>query len=173
MNISSGLPFQLNYLECAANLPPASAQQAGASGAPCWPDRNGRLATSLGPFNPKTHSRQYFQAYNIPLSPTNPTDGPFSFPKLDQIGNSGRNQFRGPGFWNVDLALMKSFPIRESVQAQFRMDAYNAFNHMAAGNPGSLFFHPFVDAGTSGGMITGLATGSLPRQLTFVAKITF
>ena len=173
LNISSGLPFSLNYEECAANLPPASAQQAGASGAPCWPNRSGSLPVGLGTFNPVTHTRQYFNAYSAPLSASNPTEGAFSFPTLDQIGTSGRNPFRGPGFWNVDMSLMKDFPIRENLQGQFRMDAYNAFNHMAAGNPGSLFAPQCIDCGGFNGYITGLATGSLPRQLDFVAKITF
>jgi hypothetical protein len=31
----------------------------------------------------------------------------------------------GPNLFNTDLAVQKNFPIKESLFAQFRMDAYN------------------------------------------------
>ncbi len=55
---------------------------------------------------------------------------------MDQIGTAGRNGVFGPNYFNTDLALQKNFPIHESLFAQFRVDAYNAFNHMSLGNPG-------------------------------------
>ncbi len=42
---------------------------------------------------------------------------------------SKRNQFRGPGFWNLDAGLYKNFRITERVGFQFRFEAYNVFNH--------------------------------------------
>jgi hypothetical protein len=42
---------------------------------------------------------------------------------------TGRNAFRGPGLWNLDLALSKTFPIHESVNAEFRAEGFNIFNH--------------------------------------------
>jgi hypothetical protein len=169
VNISSGLPFNVTYSGCSANLPPASAQQAGASGAPCWPDKSGSFAMNAGEFNPATHNRKYYAAYSTAMSRSNPTAGPFSFPALDQIGNIGRNPFRGPTFWNADIALQKNITIKESVQGQFRMDAFNAFNHMTPGNPSS----NCIDCGGTNGYITSLATGASPRQLDFAFKITF
>lgn len=44
-------------------------------------------------------------------------------------GDLGRGVVRGPGFWNVDLSLGKTFSIAEKAQLQIRMDAFNAFNH--------------------------------------------
>ncbi len=41
----------------------------------------------------------------------------------------------GPSFFNTDLAITKAFTIHESIVAKFRMDAFNAFNHINAGNP--------------------------------------
>lgn len=42
---------------------------------------------------------------------------------------TARNAFRGPGNWNVDLALFKTFRVKEWVTMQFRGEVYNAFNH--------------------------------------------
>ncbi|HWB85500.1 MAG TPA: TonB-dependent receptor [Bryobacteraceae bacterium] len=44
-------------------------------------------------------------------------------------GNVGHGEIRGPGYWNADLSLGKNFPLMESVQLQFRVDAFNALNH--------------------------------------------
>jgi hypothetical protein len=50
--------------------------------------------------------------------------GPVGF----QIG--ARNSFHGPHFFNEDLGLAKTFPIiGERLNAKFRADAFNAFNH--------------------------------------------
>jgi hypothetical protein len=40
-----------------------------------------------------------------------------------------RNAFRGPGFWNIDVALFKSFYIKEGQRIQFRFETYNTLNH--------------------------------------------
>ncbi len=40
-----------------------------------------------------------------------------------------RNAFRQPGFYNVNLAIAKSFPINERFKLQFRTEMYNALNH--------------------------------------------
>jgi hypothetical protein len=40
-----------------------------------------------------------------------------------------RNQFYGPGNWNVDAMLAKRFHLTDKVNMQFRLEAYNVFNH--------------------------------------------
>ena len=40
-----------------------------------------------------------------------------------------RNQFRGPGFWNMDFNVYKDFKLTERVGLQFRAEFYNIFNH--------------------------------------------
>ncbi len=41
-----------------------------------------------------------------------------------------RNNLRGPGFFDLDLGLGKTFPIyAEKVNLKFRVDAFNALNH--------------------------------------------
>jgi hypothetical protein len=47
----------------------------------------------------------------------------------DVIGTVGRNEGRGPGFFQWDLSLMKNFPIKERLKVQFRADLFNILNH--------------------------------------------
>jgi outer membrane receptor protein involved in Fe transport len=42
---------------------------------------------------------------------------------------TSRNSFRGPGFWNVDLAVAKTFPIHEKINLEFRAEGFNILNH--------------------------------------------
>lgn len=42
---------------------------------------------------------------------------------------TSRNAFRGPGFWNFDVAMSKTFPIREGKTLEFRAEGFNIFNH--------------------------------------------
>jgi outer membrane receptor protein involved in Fe transport len=51
-------------------------------------------------------------------------------PALNSIGlESGVNYLTGPGINNWDLSLQKSFSIKEKAHLQFRIDAFNVFNH--------------------------------------------
>ncbi|MHB1700091.1 MAG: TonB-dependent receptor domain-containing protein [Acidobacteriaceae bacterium] len=158
---SSGLPFTLGFNECNASV--------GGTSAPCYPNGNGsRLKTSLGSFDPINHNRVFYKAV-VPSGSganlcTNPADG-FSCPALDQIGTVGRNSNFGPQFFNTDMALQKNFPIKENIMAQLRMDAFNAFNHINAANPGGNI--------ESDGTISGQAPGASARQLQFSARLQF
>ncbi|MEP6960645.1 MAG: carboxypeptidase regulatory-like domain-containing protein [Acidobacteriota bacterium] len=54
------------------------------------------------------------------------------------LGNLGRNPFAGPGFYNFDVALGRSFRVPhlgESTWLRFRADAFNLLNHANLGNP--------------------------------------
>ncbi len=42
---------------------------------------------------------------------------------------TSRNAFRGPGAWNLDLELSKTFPIHENINLEFRAEGFNIFNH--------------------------------------------
>lgn len=42
---------------------------------------------------------------------------------------SGRDVFRGPGLWNMDLGIYKTFKLSEKFNLQFRGEMYNLFNH--------------------------------------------
>ncbi len=70
--------------------------------------------------------------------------GPVVFENQDGLAvpppgsnGSGRNIFRGPSYWNVDLGIVKTFQITERVRFQFRTEMFNAFNHPNFDNPRS------------------------------------
>ncbi len=62
----------------------------------------------------------------------------FTPPAAGEIGNSGRNVFRNPVFFEIDNSLVKKFAITEKANVSFRAEAYNILNHpnfgLAAGN---------------------------------------
>jgi len=61
----------------------------------------------------------------------------FSPPMGLQTGS--RDELRGPRFSNVDLAVVKNFPVlHERYKLQFRAEAYNAFNHPNFALPASI-----------------------------------
>jgi hypothetical protein len=162
MNWAGGLPFGLSYGESSNNIP---------GSAPNYPSYagSGHLKTSLT--SAKTNSggtltRTYYaqQVDNL-ITPGTVNTGVFKNPGLDTIGNVGRNTYVGPGMFNADLGLTKAFTIHESVVAKFRMDAFNGFNHISAGNPGGSI--------ESTGTITGMAQGLTPRQLEFSLRVQF
>jgi Carboxypeptidase regulatory-like domain/TonB dependent receptor len=145
-SVSSGLPFTINANGC-PNTP---------GSAPCYANETSRLKTKLSSYQPGKGWTFYDDQTGT---------GVFSQPGLDQIGNSGRNTYWGPSFYNTDLSLQKSFAVWEKVQAKFRFDAYNAVNHIPPGNPGGNVI------GTQ--YITGEAPGPGPRQLEFALKVQF
>jgi hypothetical protein len=53
----------------------------------------------------------------------------FAQPALGAFGNSGRSILRGPGINNLDLAVFKNFFLPKDAILQFRVEAFNAFNH--------------------------------------------
>jgi hypothetical protein len=62
--------------------------------------------------------------FKDPMTASQQYSGPVGF----TIGN--RNDQRGPGYFNTDLGLAKSFPLPwEGINVKFRADAFNALNH--------------------------------------------
>ena len=53
----------------------------------------------------------------------------FKMPAVGTVGNEAKTEIRGPGINNWDMALFKTFPIREKANFQFRWETYNTFNH--------------------------------------------
>lgn len=60
------------------------------------------------------------------------------------FGNAGRNSARNPRTTNFDMALFKHFAIKEHVGFEFRVEAFNVFNHTEWG-------YIYGDAGSAGG----------------------
>jgi hypothetical protein len=59
----------------------------------------------------------------------------FSYPTAGEIGSGGRNAFRGPRFFDVDMSLVKKFQVREQHAVSFRAEAYNLFNNVSFDAP--------------------------------------
>jgi hypothetical protein len=93
--------------------------------------------------------------------------GDFSAPAAGSFGNMGRNSLRGPSYYNYDLSLFRSFPIKEQIKLEFRGEAYNLFNNPRWGNPvGNL-------SSSSFGQTLALAPGTNNRQINIGARLLF
>jgi len=53
----------------------------------------------------------------------------FRRPTADTFGTRSRNVIQGPGYQNWDVSLFKHVPLGGHRSLQFRLEAYNAFNH--------------------------------------------
>ncbi|MFL6415567.1 MAG: TonB-dependent receptor domain-containing protein, partial [Bryobacteraceae bacterium] len=58
------------------------------------------------------------------------------FDQGNAFGNLGRNVIIGPGFANLDFALVKNTKITERLNLQFRADAFDVLNQTNFGQPG-------------------------------------
>jgi hypothetical protein len=60
----------------------------------------------------------------------------FSQPATNGVfGNSGRNQFRGPGIFDMDFSVFRNFKITERFTFQFRAEAFGLTNTPRFNNP--------------------------------------
>lgn len=177
INISSGQHFSIAYTNCSSILPQISDIRAENAAQPCYPNQSGSFPMKLQKYNPSTHSRSYFSPVDMMIPGVKTTSGVFSMPALDTIGNVKRNSFTGPSSWNVDLAATKTVTIHEGISAQFRVNAFNAFNHINASSPAPYYSQFGLDATIDnpyiGGQIYNMALGTTPRQLNFALKFQF
>jgi hypothetical protein len=58
-------------------------------------------------------------------------------PEGVRFGTTRLNQFRGPGGWNLDLSLFRSFPLGTRQRIEFRLEGANMTNTFKFGNPTS------------------------------------
>ncbi len=59
----------------------------------------------------------------------------FSAPAAGQMGNTGRNFFVGPHYFEMDASLLKRVPVTDRVKLEIRADATNLTNSVMFGNP--------------------------------------
>lgn len=95
----------------------------------------------------------------------------YTTPPAGTLGNLGRNSVVGPDFKDVDFSLIKNTKITERLNAQFRADTFDVFNHPNYGQPGRVF-------GTSAfGVISSTrfptSDSGSSRQLQFAMKLIF
>ena len=97
------------------------------------------------------------------------------------LGDSGRNFLRNPGHWNIDMALFKHFKISESKAFEFRVEAFNVFNHVEygplggdqGGAAGSGGFSSGTGTFVPGGNFLQVGTSYAQRILQLGAKFLF
>jgi len=99
----------------------------------------------------------------------------FVAPAPGTVGNMGRDNVQGPGFWQVDAAAVRDFKIREGYTLEIRGEAFNLTNSRRSG-----VALPSLAAGASGLNLTlgtpgfGTQTSSLdPRIMQMALKFVF
>jgi hypothetical protein len=88
----------------------------------------------------------------------------FTFAAPGTFGSAGRNSFRGPSRFNLDIGLARTFHIGETLRLHFRGEAFNSLNHTQLSNPAISVNSPVF------GQINAADD---PRVLQFAIKLTW
>ncbi|PWT96847.1 MAG: TonB-dependent receptor [Terriglobia bacterium] len=116
------------------------------------PDYNG------APLNLNAEPRNGEPYFNLSAFTTNALGTP---------GSASRRGFHGPGAFNFDVAVMRSFGLGERKALQFRFETFNTFNH-------AQFFGPAAVNGDFGtGTFGYVVQAAPPRLVQIAAKLTF
>jgi len=96
------------------------------------------------------------------------------------FGNSGRNVLRGPGYFNLDLSIMRNFKITERFTFQFEADAFGVTNTPHFNNPVNNGANADISRGNFGAVTSTLVTTNASlggsggqRQWWFGGKLIF
>jgi hypothetical protein len=168
-NWSGGLPWTPSFSNCTKD------EDVGV----CRPNKGtGSFHTGAGSLQHPAGANPFIQFFTPVPDITANSGGPFADPGIGNLGNIKVNSYRGPRAFFADAALFKDFSITERVKVQFRMDAFNLFNHPVLGfnsNQGNTT----IDGSGNAGQITDIEADSSPgsttgmRQIEFALKISF
>ena len=91
-------------------------------------------------------------------------------PAPGRFGNAGRNILIGPGLFNIDLSVLRDFPVfAEGHRLQLRIEFFNLLNHPNFDNPDRILESP-----TFGRVLSSNAFGTRPpRQIQLGVKYIF
>jgi Carboxypeptidase regulatory-like domain len=95
-----------------------------------YPNWNGGYTG--GHLNPRTNSNFWV---SCPKASSACSTYLYSAEPVGQVGNAMRDYIIGPGWNNTDASLQKNVTITGERQLQFRIDAFNVFNHTQFSNP--------------------------------------
>jgi hypothetical protein len=126
----------------------------------CLPNVVGGIATPR-------QQNNWFELTSVPLAANGQTSGPWQRPQIATPGDAQRNSIIGPGWFDTDFSLQKSFPIKEKLNTQFRWEIYNLTNHPNLGNPSGC-----VDC-IGGNVITGLNGNANMRRMQIALLFQF
>jgi hypothetical protein len=98
----------------------------------------------------------------------NNTPAAFTSEAAGQLGNVPRRLFYGPGIDNFDMTLTKMLRVTESKSMEFRLEAFNLFNH--AQFYGAASVDGEVNDTQSFGQVVSAAA---PRQVQIAMKFAF
>ena len=75
----------------------------------------------------------------VGVGPDQPYYDPSAWANVTEqrYGNTGRNQYYGPGFWNYNMSLFRSFPLQGRRRLQFRLEGFSITNQPQWSNPNS------------------------------------
>ena len=132
--------------------------------------------------NPSTNGSLFSRVTNGYLDPaafTRAPEAPNGTSLADQdFGDSGVGIVRGPGQHNLDMAVERVFPVKETSSFRFRAEFFNLTNTPQFANPNNTLGYTDAtllnpSASPSFGMITGELGGPHPRIIQFAAKYLF
>jgi len=90
-----------------------------------------------------------------------------SLPALGQVGTARRRFCYGPGISNFDMALEKSVRLPESKSLEFRLEAFNLFDHAQFYGPAA------VNGNISSANFGQVVSAAPPRLVQLAAKFLF
>jgi hypothetical protein len=132
-------------------------------GTASYPDLVGNPRANVPPASAVTVSSDAFFQYN-PAAYAVPTGLTF--------GNVTRNSLVAPNRTNFDMALFKHFAIKEQMAFEFRLEAFNVFNHSEWTAPGTDNLAMKANMAPSGGFLE-IGGAHLARILQLGAKFIF
>jgi hypothetical protein len=91
----------------------------------------------------------------------------FTLPALGTNGNARRRFFSGPGIENFDATLARSFKVREGHALEFRVEAFNVFNHA------QFFGASAVEGNISSGSFGQAVSAMTPRLMQVALRYSF
>jgi hypothetical protein len=97
----------------------------------------------------------------------NKTPASFTTEALGQLGNVPRRFFYGPGINNLDMTLTKVLKVTESKSFEFRLEAFNAFNHAQFYGPAA------VDGEVNDPHFGEVVSAAAPRLVQIAVKFSF
>jgi hypothetical protein len=98
-----------------------------------------------------------------------PTTGSTNVMPFGTLGNLGRSNIPGPGFWDIDMALSRIFRVHEQMTLEARGEAFNLTNSFRAGAPGQ----PLVVTGRNSTQFGQILTAQDPRIMQVALKFVF